>query len=55
MRQTMDIEQIKERTIQGQLDKIAKKKVTDADERVRVPEYADKVTFNPTDKAKTRN
>ena len=40
MRTKVNIEMIKQRTIAGQLAKIEKRKVQDAQERVRAPELA---------------
>lgn len=56
MRRKLDVEAIRQRTIEGQLERIRKKKETDAEERVRVPDsvLSAKLTANEG-AAKTRS
>jgi len=55
MRQNIDIDMIKRRTIQGQLEIINKQKKKDAEERVRVPEETETKTIPTDGNARTRN
>ena len=55
MRQNIDIEMIKRRTTEGQLEKIRQTKVKDAEERVRVPEMIETSKLPADAKVKTRN
>ena len=55
MRQNIDIDMIKRRTIQGQLEIINKQKQKDAEERVRIPEETETKTIPTDGNARTRN
>lgn len=55
MRQNIDIDMIKRRTIQGQIEIINKQKQKDAEERVRVPEETETKTIPTDGNVRTRN
>ena len=55
MRSNLDVEQVKKSAIFAQESRIAKLKIKDAEERVRVTEQPVEKTISQDEQAKTRN